>query len=175
MPRSVRAATALLAAGGVLWVSAWFDHTWLADVQRRAGASFDPIGVVWTLGVGSLAVAGAVLLLAILAWRSRSVLVATAYAVVGAFFTFLPTILWQFAASHNGDSPVLPQPLADVVGQVYFASTGPVNAVETVGAGMLIVGMAGLARSLRGRQVDRASASVVGPEAPPQPGGTIRA
>lgn len=175
MPRSARTATPLLAAGAVLWVSAWLDHTWLAEVQRQAGASFDPTAVVWTLGLGSLAVAGAVLLLAILAWRSRSVLVATAYAVSGAFFTFLPTILWQFGASRNGAAPVLPEPVAVVVNQVYVASTGPLNAVETVGAGMLIVGVAGLARSLRGRRVGRASASVVGPEAPPQPGGTIRA
>ena len=175
MPRSARAVTALLAAGGVLWVTAWFDHIWLTDMQRQAGASFDPTGLMWALGVGSLAVAGAVLLVAILAWRSPSVAVSTVYAVVGAFFTFLPTLLWQFSASVNGAPPVLPQPVADVVTEVYQASTGPLNAVETVGAGMLIVGVAGFARAMRGRQLDRAFASVVRPETSPQPGSTIEA
>lgn len=175
MPRSGRAAAAVLGAGGVLWVSAWLDHVWLAGLQRQAGASFDPTGVIWALGVGALVVAGAVLLLAILAWRSRSVAVSMVYAVVGAFFTFLPTLLWQFSASVNGAPPVLPQPVADVVNEVYQASVGPLDAVETVGAGMLIVGVAGLARSLRGRRLDRAPASVGRPEAAPPPGSTIEA
>lgn len=93
------------------------------------------------LSLGSLAVVGVILLLGILAWRSKSGLVGMAYTLAGAFFMFLPVILWRYAAQINDAPPLLPPPAADVVSQIYTWSAGPLNAIETIGAGMFLIGL----------------------------------
>jgi hypothetical protein len=123
----------------------------MRDVQSQAGWSFDPNDFTVAFSLGSLAVAGSVLLLGALAWRSRSVLVGAIYSAVGAIVAFLPVIVWRFAAQINGNPPVLPKPIADGVSQNYFWSNGPLNAMGMIGAAMLVAGILVIGRSIRGR------------------------
>lgn len=95
------------------------------------------------------------LLLGVLAWRSRSALLGGIYAVAGALFAFLPVFVWRFAAQINDAPPVLPAPIASAVDEIYFRSTGPLNAVGIIGGGMLLVGLLVMGRSIRGRSVGR--------------------
>ena len=144
MSRPVRAVMAILVAGAVLWLAGWLDGHVLHDMQRQIGVTFDVPGLALALSLGTLAAAGSVLLLAIIAWHTRFVVVGATYAVVGAFCAFLPWIEWQFV-------PALPRPVADAVNQVFIWSDGPLGAVHTIGAGMLVVGLAVVGRSFRGR------------------------
>jgi hypothetical protein len=97
-------------------------------------------------------VAGSVLLLGVLAWRSASVVVGIAYVVAGGFFAALPWVVRTFAVvGEEGRPLVLPGPLASALNNIYSSTTGSLNAVETIGAGMMIAGLAALARWLRGR------------------------
>jgi hypothetical protein len=105
------------------------------------------------MSLGWLAAQASVLLLGVLAWRSRSVLVGVAYVVPGAFLAFLPAIVWRFAAEINGSPPVLPKPIANWVSQFYFSSNGPLGAVQLIGAGMLVIGLLVLGRAARDRSV----------------------
>jgi hypothetical protein len=142
---------ALGAAAVALPVLAWLDGTVMRSVQRYASANFDigPAAVVSALV--SLAVAGTVLLLALLAWRSRSSVVGLAYVVVGTFFTFITWVLFTLAAGRNGAPPALPEPIATAISRLYVDSVGPLNAVIIVGAGMLLIGIAVIARAFRDR------------------------
>lgn len=151
MSKTGRAALAFGAAAVTLPALAWLDGTVMRDAQRYASANFDfgPAAVVSALV--SMAVAGTVLLLAQLAWRSRSSLVGLAYVLVGAFLTFFTWVLFTLAAGRNGAPPALPEPIATAVSWLYVASVGPLNAVIIVGGGMLLIGITVLARSLRDR------------------------
>jgi hypothetical protein len=155
MSKARRGAIPILVAGPVLYLAGWLDGSVIRDVQRQTGATFDPSGLALALSLGSLAVAGSVLLLGVLAWRSHLALVGVVYALVGAFFAFLLVINWRFAAQINDTPPVLPEPIALAVNQIYFWSAGPLNAVETIGAGMMIVGLLVLGRTFRDRSVDQ--------------------
>jgi hypothetical protein len=155
MSKAGRAAVAVLAAAAVLWLAGWADGTVMRDIQQQEAATFDPTGLSLAYALGAVAVASGVLVLAVLAWRSRSALVGVAYLVVGGFFGFMPVINWWGAAQINGAPPVLPGPIADAVSQIYFWSNGPLNAVATVGAGMLLVGLLVVGRSIRARMVRR--------------------
>lgn len=112
MSMSGRGAIALLVAGVVLFLAGWFDGSLMLGIQQHASARFDVNELALAMSLGSLVVAGSVLLLAVIAWRSQSALVGAAYAIVGAFFAFLPVIVWRFAAQVNDAPPVLPQPIA---------------------------------------------------------------
>lgn len=155
MSRAGRAVVAILVAAAVLWLAGWLDGTVMRDVQRQEAATFDPTGFVLAYSLGSLAVAGGVLLLGVLAWRSRSALVGATYVVLGGFFAFMLVTNWWFAAQINGAPPLLPGPIADAVSQVYLWSYGPLNAVATVGGGMFLVGLLVVGRSPRARMVGR--------------------
>ena len=131
----------------------------MRDIRQQEAATFDPTGLSLAYALGSVAVASGVLVLAVLAWRSRSALVGVAYLIVGGFFGFMPVINWWGAAQINGAPPVLPGPIADAVSQIYFWSNGPLNAIAMVGAGMflagLLVGLLVVGRSIRARMVRR--------------------
>ncbi len=167
MSKAGRAAVAILVAAGVLWLAVWFDGTVMRDIRQQEAATFDPTGLSLAYSLGAVAVAGGVLLLAVLAWRSHSALVVAAYVFVGAFFAFLPVLAWRFATQINGAPPVFPGPIADAVGQIYFWSAGPLNAVATVGAGMLLVGLLVIGRALRARMVGRRAEPLSGIEGQP--------
>lgn len=167
MSKSGRAAIAILVAGAVLLLAGWLDGNVMRDIQRHAGAAFDPTGLSLALSLGSLAVVSAMLVLGAIAWRSQSALVGVIYALVGAFFAFLPVIVWRFAAQVNDTPPVLPEPIAIAVGQIYFRSTGPLNAVGTIGAGMFVVGLLVVGRSFRARSVGQVEEPLTGIEGQP--------
>jgi hypothetical protein len=154
MVKADRPVIAIVAAGAVLYAGGWFDGQVMTEIRRQTGISFDPNGFMLALSVGSLAVAGAVLLLGALAWCSRSLLVGAIYSAVGAVVAFLPVITWRFAAQINDNPPLLPQPIADAVSRVYVWSNGPLNAMGTIGAGMLVIGILVVGRSSRGRSTD---------------------
>jgi hypothetical protein len=155
MSKAGRAAVAILVAAAVLWLAGWLDGTVMRDIQRQEAATFDPTGFVLAYSLGSLAVAGGVLLLGVLAWRWHSALVGATYVVLGGFFAFMLVINWWFAAWINNSPPVLPGPIADAVSQIYLWSYGPLNAIATVGAGMFVVGLIVVGRALRARMVSR--------------------
>ena len=139
----------------------------MRDIAQQEAATFDPTGLSLAYSLGSLAVVGGALLLGVLAWRSHSTLVGAAYALVGAFLVFLPVIVWRFATQINEVPPVLPGPIADAVGQIYFSSYGPLNAIATLGAGMFLVGLLMVGRALRARIVSRRAEPRTGIEGQP--------
>jgi hypothetical protein len=144
-----RAALALVAAAVVLVVMAWFDTTVVHDAIQQGVQTFDNGPATLITSLGMIVIAGAVLLLASLGWRSRSVVVGVSYALVGTFFAFLIWIWTTPAGTHNDVPPVLPEPLVAAVSGIVLASVGPLNMVGIVGGGMLIAGVAVIARSVR--------------------------
>lgn len=148
---------ALAAAAIMLVVAGWFDSTVARHAEQQANARGDVYGFVPIEVLGSLLVAGSILLLGVLAWRSASAVVGLAYVVVGGFLVALPWFFWNFALR---TPPVLPEALALVLrnlfyftvggsDNMYFLNGGPLNAVGTISAAMLIGGVAALARSWR--------------------------
>jgi hypothetical protein len=149
--KAARPVIAIVAAGAALYAAGWIDGQVMPEIVSQATTSFDVNGLALATSVGTLAVAGVVLALGALAWNSRSLGVGVIYSAVGAVVAFLPVIEWRFAAQINDNPPLLPRPIADEVSQIYTWSNGPLNAMETIGAGMLVVGVFVIARSLRGR------------------------
>lgn len=151
MSKSGRALVALAVAAIVLVVAVWYDAGVLAEAELRGKATFDTGSTMILVSLGSFLVAGSVLLLARLAWNSRSMAVGVIYLVAGAFFAFLPWTFTSFTTYRNDVPPLLPDPLAKVLGDLYLAAVGPLNAVVIIGAGMAIGGVAAMAGSRRGR------------------------
>jgi vacuolar-type H+-ATPase subunit I/STV1 len=145
MSKAGRAAITILVAAAVLWLAGWLDGTVMRDIRRQEAATFDATGLSLAYALGAVAVASGVLVFGVLAWRSHSAFVGAVYLVVGAFFAFIPVIFWNFSAQF------LPGPVIDAVGQSYQWSYGPLNAVATVGAGMFVVGLLVVGRSLGAR------------------------
>lgn len=151
MSKAGRTGFALIVALVMLAALAWFDVTVLREAEQRSRATFDTRDSALVGSLGSFAIAASVLGLAWLALRSRSVAVGVIYLVVGGFFALLPVILSSFATYRNDVPPLLPDPLARGVGDIYVAAVGPLNAVVIVGAGMVIAGAAVITRSFRER------------------------
>ena len=149
--RTGKALVALAAAAIALVVMAWFDSTVLRDAVRQAQATFTSASVAPLFVLGSLLVAGAVLLLGALAWRAASLVVSLAYVVVGGFFVALWWVVWDLGSATNDAPPVLPEWFASALTSIWVSTTGQLNAVATIGAGMLIAGIAALVPSWRGR------------------------
>ncbi len=153
--RAWRIGIALLVGVGMLLFAAWFDGQVLRPFATRQASAFDQQPVAWAMPLGYIVAAVGVLVAAILAWWSRSLVVGIAYTLIGGSFAFLVTLLWVFSASVNGAPPALPRPLADLVSQVYLWATGPTSAASIVGAGMLLAGIGAIALALgdyRGRR-----------------------
>jgi hypothetical protein len=149
-PGWARKLVALVAAGVVLLIVGWLDTVVLVGIQRRSEETFDISQVAWALPLGYLAVAAALLAIGLLARWVNSAFVGLAYALVGAFLTFLFPIEWQWAAAINGAAPFLPGPIASFVNEAYLRTEqGPLNAVAIIGAGMLLVGLANIGLALR--------------------------
>ena len=148
-----RTLVALGAATLALVVAAWFDSTYLRDAMRNAQANFDTASRIPLFVLGSLLVAGAVLLLGVLAWRAGSPVVSVPYIVVGVFFVGLPWIVRLLATSTNDAPSVLPESFTSALWSIWSSTMGQLNAVGTIGAGMLIAGVAALRPWWRGRTV----------------------
>ena len=151
MPKAGRAALALIVAVGVLAVMAWLDTTVVREALQRGRPTFELGQYTLLRALGSFATAAAVVLLALLAWGSRSVAVGMIYLVVGAFVALLPWIAHTFATSHNDVPALMPDAFARAVFDLYVATDGPLNAAGVIGAGMAIAGVAVMARSFRER------------------------
>lgn len=163
MSKTSRTLVVLAAAAIALVIAAWFDNTVMRDVQEEARTS-DPSPAFTMTVLGSLLVAGSVLLLGVLAWRSASAVVGFAYVVVGGFFAALPWLWWNLASVR---SDVLPEALALAIRELGSSTEGPLNAVGTIGAAMLIAGIAALARWWRERAVAAGRVEVMDPTADP--------
>jgi hypothetical protein len=151
MSKVGKRALALGAAAAVLVVMAWFDTTIVRDAAKQGALIFDHSQYALVAALGMILSAGAVLLLALLAWRSRSVAVGVIYALVGAYLAFQQWIWMDLAGQINGAPPVLPYPLDSAVNHILNATIGPLIAVGIIGAGMLVAGVAVIPRSLRQR------------------------
>ena len=147
-----RALVALGAAAIGLAVMAWFDSTLLRDAMRAAQANFNSGSIAPLFVLGSLLTAGVVLLFGALAWRAASLVVAIAFVVVGGFFAALPWLVLGLASITGDAAPVLPESLASSLTSIWLSTAGQLNAVATVGAGMLIAGIAALVPWSRGRK-----------------------
>ncbi len=163
MSKTSRTLVALAAAAIALVIAAWFDNVVMGDVRERARTS-DPSPIFTMTVLGSLLVAGSVLMLGVLAWRSASVVVGLVYVVVGAFFAALPWLWWNLARM---TVDVLPEALAVAIRELGSSTGGPLNAVGTIGAAMLIAGIATLARWWRVRAVAAGRVEVMDPTADP--------
>ena len=157
MSRSGRAVIAILSAVVAVLFAQWLDGRVIGDILVRARATFDSAGYTWAMSLGTLAMVALVLGLGVLAWRSRSALVGGVYAVAGAFLVFVPVLVRLFATQVNDTPPLLPEPIAVALSDVWTWSTGPLNAVATIGGGMFVVGILVAGRSLLGRTAGRAS------------------
>lgn len=108
------------------------------------------------------------LALAALVWRVASPVVSLAYVVVGGFFAGLPWLVSSPLVTQSGGlPPVLPEPVAVALSDLWFSTTWELNAVGTIGAGMLIAGIAALLRGLRRPRRGAASAEGTPPTAGP--------
>lgn len=159
MSKLSRTLAALAAAAIVLIGAGWIDSAWARHAESQANAAGDIYGFATVEVFGSLLIAGSVLLLGVLAWRSASAVVGLVYVVVGGFLVALPWLFWNFAFA---SPPVLPEALAlalrhlfyFTVGgseNLYYLNGGPLNAVGTISAAMLFGGVAALTRYWRGR------------------------
>lgn len=153
MSRTSRTLLALAAAAIVLVIATWFDHTVMTEALRHAQSTFEMSGFATMTALGSLLVALSVLLVGALAWRAASVVVGLAYVVVGGFVVALPWLVMNLTIHKNGAPSVLPEPLASALANIFFSTTGSLNAVGTIGAAILIAGIAASARRWRGRAV----------------------
>jgi hypothetical protein len=145
----------LVAAVAILLFAAWFDWHVLFSIERQQATTFDIRPFAWAAPFGYLVAAAGVLALAVLAWWSRSLLVAVVYVLVGAFFAFLYTLEWIFSATHNSAPPIFPHPIADFISNVAINWLGldfaPTHAVSVIGAGMFLAGLGALGRAIRQR------------------------
>jgi hypothetical protein len=164
-----RTLVALAGAGAILVALAWLDTVMMVGIQQRQSRSFDINELAWTMPFAYLAVAGGVLVVGLLG-RWAGSLVGVPFVVVGAFFAFLVPLNWLFAVGLNNTPPVLPEPLASFIQQVYIhAGTGPLGAVSIVGAGMLLVGLGTIGLTLRNRVSTAPRAADVALAAQPSP------
>lgn len=169
MSSMARKLAALAGVALVLAIATWFDATLMREARVQAAATFDSRGLAAMFAAGSLLVAGSVLLVGVLAWRVPSIVVGLAYAILGGLFTTLPWLVWSLAAGINDRPPVLPAPLAAAVSAIYTGTQGPLNAVGTIGAAMMIAGVVALLRSQRGRIVRKAAVEARSPVTDPTP------
>lgn len=137
-----RGLTAIAFAAVALIVLAWLDATVLTDAQRSSASSFNSSGLGLLFALTAIAAASGILFLGVVGWWSSSGLVGATFAIAGAFFAFLPALIFN---------PGLPAPLSQPINEIYLATFGPLNAVLTYGAGMLLVGLFMIGRSSRGR------------------------
>jgi hypothetical protein len=148
MSRVLRLGIGVLVLAVLVLVGGWFDGSVMREAQRQAGFSFDPGAALLQRAIGYLLIAGGCLTIGLAGWRLRSVPLGIVYVVGGAFFTFLDTITWKLAAQINDTPPVLPEPMALAVSNIYFWQSGPLNAVLIIGAATLLVGLIVLATTM---------------------------
>jgi hypothetical protein len=149
MSRVSYSGLAVVGAAVLIVLFSWLDTTVVADAIRGVSAGFDGGPVSFVISLVGVGLAASILGLAVTAWRSRSGIVGSLYAMVGVLLAFLPVIFFSLAAGRNGSPPVLPDPMARLIGDLVRGTSGPTNAVSLLGASMLVVGLAVLTRAAR--------------------------
>ena len=163
-----RSAIAALVAVAALLLAHWFDAGVVADAQIRFGRTFDAGSFANAMTMDRLLTAAGVVAVVAAGWRARTNVVGIGYAVVGGFVATLPATGWAFAANVNGRPPILPDPMARTMGEwLVSLEAGVTGAVYTIGAVMLIVGLAVLGSNLTRKRAQTAPASA--PISEPQP------
>lgn len=161
---------ATLVAVLALAIAHWFDAGVLLDAQRRAGVTFEPGPLFYLTPVAHLITATGVVALALAAWWSRSLLVGVGYVLVGGFLVLLPATVWEFATSVNGAPAPAPEPIATALGNWYFTlAMGVTGSVFTLGAAMLIAGLAVIGRALRAPRREPAAEPATAPAPESEP------
>jgi hypothetical protein len=155
-------AAAVVVAAIALVVAAWLDASVITDAQRQAAATFDPSGLAALFALGSVALGGGCLAVGWLGSRAAPI-VALFYVLVGGFFALLPWLAFGPAQPINGAPGLLPDPIAQAIGEVYSRTQGPLNAVGVLGGAMLVAGLVAIARSLR-RHGTADGAAITAPE-----------
>ena len=76
----------------------------------------------------------------------------------------LPATVWEFATSVNGAPAPAPEPIATALGNWYFTlAMGVTGSVFTLGAAMLIAGLAVIGRALRAPRREPAAEPATAP------------
>jgi hypothetical protein len=168
--RLKRCLVAALVALLTLLIAHWFDAGVLTDEQLRAAHP----GLLFNLApVAHMLTAAGVVVLALAAWWSRSLLVGACYALVGGYLVFLPALYWKFgwvmtitygpgmnipgmdivpASTPIAPQPMAPSPIASTLGDWYSTvSAGVTGAVFTLAAAMLLSGLVVIASVFRAR------------------------
>ena len=155
MSKTTSSLAALAIAALALLAATWLDATVIREARERAAAEFNTASIAILFPLGSIAVAGACLLVAWFGVRATA-LVGLAYAVVGGFVALLPWLVMSLGATVNDVPAMLPEAIATPLSQLWLRTQGPLNAVGTIGGAMLIAGVVAMVRSLQ-RRVDAAS------------------
>lgn len=162
-----RALVAALVALLALLIAHWFDAGVLADVQIRAGHTYDYGPGFDLIGIAHIITAAGVVAIALAAWRSRSLAVGAGYAIIGGFLVFLPALFWAFAMSVNGAPAVAPQPIASTLGNWYITlAKGVTGSVYTLAAAMFLSGLAVVGSVLLTRRREATGAASTAEPAP---------
>jgi hypothetical protein len=143
------AAVALVTIG---WMGPPLEGVYALAVRDNVVFSTATWGSLLWLG-SRLAVAGLVLVLAVLVWRTRAAVVGAIYVVVGAFCIFLPFILENvtsgpIALGFAVQAPTSSSSLTVTLESIWWATIGPISATQMIGGVMVIAGAAVVARSL---------------------------
>ena len=148
--RQVRLVVGLVTPFVALWLANWFDGQFVFDARQTAARSFDVEGAMVASDVGMFATAVLSLAVALVAWWSRSRLVAVVDIVLGGFYGFLLALEAFLALRINGAPAFAPEPLATFIDNRYGeVMLGSMGSVEIVGAAMFVAGIATLIRSYR--------------------------
>jgi hypothetical protein len=166
MAKHANSVVALVGAALILIGAVWLENV-VGTGLSRAQRSFD----VSRLGVFSvlapLGVAGGCLVVGWLGIRA-SAIVAGVYAVTGAFLVALQWIALNLAIAPNGAPTVLPDALAQAVRELWLRTAGTLNAVPTIGAAMLIVGVVAIGRAFRRARIPKPAIIPVAADPVPQ-------
>lgn len=146
-----RTLVALIAAAVMLGVAGWYDGV-MAAVQRDRTPSFELTQTAVAVPfLGFLMVVAGVLLLALLARWADSRLFDGVYALGGAFFVVLAILAWSGVVSITSS----------------MTEDGPLNAVDTLAAALLLIGLADFGLAFRRRPAWAATA--IRPSWQPEP------
>lgn len=143
-----RNAAAVIVAAIALVGATWLESPVIIDAQRHAAGTFDPSGLAAVFTLSSVAVGGGCLAVGWLGSRAAPV-VGLLYILVGGFFALLPWLAFGPVQPINGAPGLLPDPIAQAIGELYSRTQGPLHAVGVIGGAMLIAGLVAIARPLR--------------------------
>ncbi|HEX7474163.1 MAG TPA: hypothetical protein VF323_13850 [Candidatus Limnocylindrales bacterium] len=166
MNRFARPLIAALAAVLAVLIAHWFDARVLADAEREGTQTFNSSLFFYLTPIAHVLTAAGVVGLALVAWWSRSLLLGVAYAVAGGAIVFLPAFVQAFATGANDTPPIAPEPIASTLWSWFVTvGAGVTGVVFTLGAAMLLSGLAVIVRMLRRSPMSVAAA----PEVAAQP------